>query len=214
MSAPSVRFGMDAVQEHRRATRVIAAVVARTLRAGHRVRQVAEDHDLVLVRLERRQDRRELQRALRSAGVQFAITAPCGMKQNPSRSLRRGGGLRQRRQRRHHGLEQRQRQRRRPTPRRNVRREQVLLEMTTAHSWPPSSGTACSATMPSTMDEKRKSLAPGVPDDLAHRRHVVVLEAAPERVGQHLLGHDADEDLRLRRRVSGAARRRRPPWRR
>ena len=54
---------VHAVQEHRRAARVIAAVVARALRSGHRVRQVAEHDHLILVRLERRQDRRQLQRA-------------------------------------------------------------------------------------------------------------------------------------------------------
>ena len=47
------------------------------------------------------------------------------------------------------------------------------------------------------MDEKRKSLVFGVLNDLAHGRHVVILEAAPESVGQHLFGHHADEDFRL-----------------
>jgi len=48
------------------------------------MREVAEDDDLVLVWLERRQDWGEL-KSPSAAGVQFAITAPCGMKQKPSR---------------------------------------------------------------------------------------------------------------------------------
>src|SRR4051812_28942847 len=34
-------------------------------------------------------------------------------------------------------------------------------------------------------------------DDRAHRGHVVIRETAAERVGQQLLGHRADEDLRV-----------------
>jgi len=33
----------------------------------------------------------------------------------------------------------------------------------------------------------------GVADDLAHRRHVVGLQAAAERIGEQLLGHRGDE---------------------
>ena len=58
-------LGMNAVQKDGRAACVIAAVVAGTLRAGHGVGQIADDHDLILVRLERRQDRRELKRPFR-----------------------------------------------------------------------------------------------------------------------------------------------------
>ena len=45
-------FGMHAVQEHRRAARMIAAVVTRSLWAGHQVLEITDDDDLILVGLE------------------------------------------------------------------------------------------------------------------------------------------------------------------
>ena len=55
-------------------------------------------------------------------------------------------------------------------------------------------------TTPSTSAEKRLSLRDGVARDRAHQRHVLVLDAAAERVGQQLLGRDRDELIGVARR--------------
>src|SRR5258708_25326837 len=46
-------------------------------------------------------------------------------------------------------------------------------------------------------DQRRKTVIvrAGVAHDFAHGGHVVGLEAAAERVGQHLFGHGADENF-------------------
>ena len=92
-----------------------------------------------------------------------------------------------------------------PTPCRNVRRGRDILVRNMIHSplavprlstltregldrdasriW---NGTL--RTMPRTIAPKPVVVAGGAADDGAHRRHVVVIEPAPERVGQQLLG--------------------------
>ena len=78
-------------------------------------------------------------------------------------------------------------------PRRNVRRGRAFLVMIIVTS---SSETAVLFTMPRMIDEKRIVLRPRVAHDRADRGRVVVLDAAPERVGQQLFGERADEQLR------------------
>ena len=68
-------LGMNAIQEHRRATGMVAAVVARSLRAGHRVSQIADHDHLILVGSSGARIGESFS-APSSAGVQFAITAP------------------------------------------------------------------------------------------------------------------------------------------
>src|SRR5262245_23914477 len=48
-------------------------------------------------------------------------------------------------------------------------------------------------------DQRRESVAvlPGVLNDLARGGHIVILETAPERVGQHLFCNDASENVLL-----------------
>ena len=103
-------LGVDAVQEHRRGARVVAAVIAGSGGRGHLVRQIADHHHLVLERLQRGERAGKLERAFlggRPVGHHAAVRDEA----QPEPDLRVGGGLRQRRLGRNHGIEQRQRHR-------------------------------------------------------------------------------------------------------
>ena len=106
-----------------------------------------------------------------------------------------------------------------PTPRRNVRRRDRTISLSSTFVWltqlhhslsAPASGTARSSRCraPETRTGSRHGAA--ARHDVADGRHVVVLEPAAERVGQQLLRHRADEHVRpLQQRLHAAPRRRR-----
>ena len=110
MFAPSVRFGSVPLSH----PGMIAGVHAAALVVGeHRhVAQAADDDDVLAQRLERLEDRRQLEaRAAAASGWKFGRNMPFGTYTKPSRaSVRRG---RRRGKRRHHRIEERQRHARR-----------------------------------------------------------------------------------------------------
>ena len=147
------------------------------------------------------------------SGIQCFIVAPLRDVDGAEAHRRLGRRLRQRRERRHHRLEQRQRQRwcrlragtcagamlswlrtfvlLRPG---RLRRPYVpaLAVLVSRHAHLERRARH------DTHDKRREPiiLLLRLPDDVAHDRHVVVLEPTPEPINHQLLGQRADEHVR------------------
>ena len=104
-------LGMNAVQENRGGSRMIAAVVSGAARRRHLMRQIGHHHQLVFERLKRRERPRHLE--VRALGGRGPVGHHGAVRDetHPELDLRIGRGLRQGSLGGHHRIEQRKRDR-------------------------------------------------------------------------------------------------------